>query len=887
MAKYDLLNSRGDAFASFCVSWVSVYFQFATCSRFKAGAAECLHFPPHLEEFYLICKLFIVFDIWDNGIPNFVLAKKLKALKEDIIQWNRNEFGNVVRKKKKELLEALKLLDAKEGVNGLSEVEIGERVVLRSQIQNLLSLEEVSWRQKSRMLCIKEGDNNTKFFHKMANSRRRYNHISMLEIEGLERDWLEWRFEKEEVLRVVKELEGDKAPGPDGFSMAFYHHCWGVVERNILAVFEEFYQHSKFEKSLNATFIALIHKKNDASNIRDFRPISFLGSVYKILAKVLANRLKEVLDQLISESQNSFVGGRQILDSVLIANECVDSRVKSKIPGVICKLDIEKAYDHVNWEALLDLLKRMGFGERWCRWIRTCISTVQFSILFNGSPADFFGSSRGLRQGDPLSPMLFLVLMEVFSRMMKRVEGAGLIRGFRANGRRGGGVCVSHLLFVDDTILFCDADEEQILHVWMLLLCFQAVTGLKVNALKSEMVPIGEVPNVHVLAEILGCWIRSLPMTYLGMPLRASHKSPTIWNPILKRIECKLAKWKKMYLSKGGRLTLLKSTLASLPTYFLSLFTIPTHIANKIERLQRDFLWGDSKTYLVGWNKEDFSKNIRFEIGAGDRVKLWTDQWCGDSPFHLIFPSVYEIASNKEASVASSLDRLGIEERRSWSVQFIQRPNDWEMGGVEEFLRTLASNLPPNENGDRLRWKLTKNGVFNVRSFYKKLRSPLPIIFPWKGVWKVKIPRRVSFFVWTAIWDKILTGDNLRCRGMVFVDWCIMCRCNGETVDHLLLHCGKAYRLWSLFGISWVLPRSVADMLFGWWNWLEKHSSRIWHLAPLCLMWSLWRERNRRTFEDMESSDDQLLASFSGSLFDWSGDSPLRSGRVEEKIEML
>ena len=375
------------------------------------------------------------------------------------------------------------------------------------------------------------------------------------------------------------------------------------MERDVLAVFDEFYQHSKFEKSLNATFIALIPKKNGASNIRDFRPISLVGSVYKILAKVLANRLKEVLNQLISESQNNFVGGKQILDSVLIANECVDSKMKSKIPGVICKLDIEKAYDHVNWEALLDLLKRMGFGVRWCRWIRTCISTVQFSVLFNESSADFFGSSRGLRQGDPLSPMLFLVMIEVFNKMMKRAEGAGLLRGFRAAGRPGGGVGVSHLLFADDTILFCNANEEQILHIRMLLLCFQAVTGLKVNALKSEMVPIGEVPNVFVLAEILGCRVRSLPMTYLGMPLGASHKSPTVWNPILEKFEHKLASWKKMYLSKGGRLTLLKSTVSSLPTYYLSLFTIPMHVKNKIERVQRDFLWGDSKTHLVGWDK--------------------------------------------------------------------------------------------------------------------------------------------------------------------------------------------------------------------------------------------------------------------------------------------
>ena len=129
-------------------------------------------------------------------------------------------------------------------------------------------------------------------------------------IGDMERVWLERKFEREEILQVVKELEGDKAPGPDGFSMAFYHHCWRVVEKDVLAVFEEFFQHCKFEKSLNATFIALIPKKINASNVRDFHPISLVGSVYKILAKVLAIRLRVVLNQLISETQNRFVGGR-------------------------------------------------------------------------------------------------------------------------------------------------------------------------------------------------------------------------------------------------------------------------------------------------------------------------------------------------------------------------------------------------------------------------------------------------------------------------------------------------------------------------------------------------------------------------------------------------
>jgi hypothetical protein len=431
--------------------------------------------------------------------------------------------------------------------------------------------------------------------------------ISFSSIDADECLWLERGFEEQEVWEVVREMNGDKASGPDGFSMAFFQKCWGVLKKDIMAIFSEFYNSCQFERSLKATFVSLIPKKADVMEVKDFRPISFVGGVYKIISKVLANRLKSVLWKIISSSQNAFGGGRQILDSVLIANECLDSQRQSGEAGLLCKLDLEKAYDHVNWDFLLYMLQRCGFGERWREWIKFCVSIVKFSILVNGVPFGFFQSSRGIRQGDHLSPLLFVVVMEALSRMLNASMLQGLLSGFSVGFMGNESLVVNHLLFADDILIFCGAQAEHVRNLRCTFLCFEAVSGLRINLGKSELVPIGGVEDVESLAYILGCRIGSLPMTYLGMPLGASFKSISIWNGVIEKVERRLASWKKLYLSKDDRVTLIYSTLSSITTYYLSLFPIPVSVAKKLERLQREFLWSgfgdETKFHLVNWHR--------------------------------------------------------------------------------------------------------------------------------------------------------------------------------------------------------------------------------------------------------------------------------------------
>ncbi|KAL5541335.1 hypothetical protein UlMin_044595 [Ulmus minor] len=244
-------------------------------------------------------------------------------------------------------------------------------------------------------------------------------------------EWLERPFEEEEIKKAVFGCDREKSPGPDGFTGGFFQDCWDFLKDDIVKVLEEFYLNGKFCGNMNHTFLCLIPKKQDAQKVKDFRPISLVSGLYKILAKLLSNRLREVLEETISLAQGAFVHNRQILDVVLVATEAVEDYRKRGERGVIFKVDFEKAYDYVNWDFLDLVLEKKGFGVRWRSWMRGCIYSANFSIMINGKPRGRFGASRGLRQGDPLSPFLFILVADILGRMMDKAVGIGEVKGFK------------------------------------------------------------------------------------------------------------------------------------------------------------------------------------------------------------------------------------------------------------------------------------------------------------------------------------------------------------------------------------------------------------------------------------------------------------------------
>jgi hypothetical protein len=250
-----------------------------------------------------------------------------------------------------------------------------------------------------------------------------------------------------------------------------------------------------------------------------------------------------------------------------------------------------------------------------------------------------------------------------------------------------------------------------------------------------------------------------------------------------------------------------------------------------------------------GWEK--FSRLAKFEVGDGSRIKFWLDLWCGDGPLKDTYPDLFRLARNKDAFIVDHLQHRN--SSTHWELHFICSVQDWELESVSTFFDLLFSCPVKGHGVDTLVWRSSGKADFLVNWFYKTLVPRVAAEFPWKAIWKPKVPPWVAFYLWTASLGKILTTDYLRKRNIILVSWCCMCKTDGETIDHLLLHCPVAYDLWSfvfsMFGVQWAMPSRVLDLLACWQGRFGRlRSAEIWKAIPHCLMWCLWRERNSRIF---------------------------------------
>jgi hypothetical protein len=270
-----------------------------------------------------------------------------------------------------------------------------------------------------------------------------------------------------------------------------------------------------------------------------------------------------------------------------VLNEVVDFAKRSKNECLILKVDFEKAYDLVSWDFLDYMLGRFGFGGKWRAWMKACVCNGNLSVLVNNTPTKQVNITKGLKQGDPLAPFLFLLVAEGLGSLMTKAVSLGFFKGFKLNSD----ISISHLQYAGDTIFVGEACVENLWSMKAILRWFELISGLKVNLSKSNIFGV----NVHNsflegVATFLHCKVRSLPFTYLGLPVGANPRRESTWKPVLTAIENRLLSWKNKYVSLGGRVVLINSVLASIPIFYLSFMKIRTRVRKAIIRLQRNFL---------------------------------------------------------------------------------------------------------------------------------------------------------------------------------------------------------------------------------------------------------------------------------------------------------
>eukprot|EP00253_Pinus_taeda_P006734 PITA_06734 len=631
---------------------------------------------------------------------------------------------------------------------------------------------------------------------------------------------------------------------------------------------------------------------------------------------------------LISPEKSGYVEGRQIMDGIILTHEIIHSLKQSKQAGMLLKLDLSKAFDKLSWSYIQQMLISFGFCSTWVRWIMSLITSSHFSLLFNGFPSRPFKPSRGIRQGDPLSPFLFVIMAEGLGRHIKQALQSNQLRGISIHNS----LASSHQQFVDDTILYGYPLAQEASRLKSLLNDFSDASGTQVNSSKSQIFFLHTPPSVKsAVSCILGFQSASLPSTYLGAPLTASTIKQPAWKALLEKLDSKLNLWTHRSLNLASRIVLIKSILQAMPLYLFTILAAPKWVLKRLRNMQRDFLWGSSATNrkwaLVKWDNVCKPKN-RGGVGLRDPeysntimnakiwwqwitnpdklwAKIWTAKYTNNMPQAELIRFTPTSGGSLIWNAAKQHHQL-IQKHSFWEIRNEVVPHEreqlqstvhqfWETETINGFRKWRTSHQI-NENAslqstvaleaelkkrsirsessrDILRWGYLPKGAYSTSEAYNLIGDstirPDPL---WERIWSFKAWPKISYFLWLVGHKKILTWDKLRKRNFQGPSICHNCFKNEETLQHLLDTCPIANQLWQKVGFRCQKrcrgPGNIVDTIRQWTK--SPYDCEIlnymWNIIPGIVLWNIWKERNRRIFKSQNSHIEEVWSRVQGNL---------------------
>ncbi|KAK8936556.1 putative ribonuclease H protein [Platanthera zijinensis] len=710
------------------------------------------------------------------------------------------------------------------------------------------------------------------------------------------------RWTDAEIKTAVFSFGRNKAPGYDGVTHSFFTHFWKFTMFEIIAAVKNFFATSTMEAKWKDTLVALIPKCSNPSTPDHFRPISLCSTIYKVTAKILANRMKPLLKKLISEEQAAFVPGRLMTDNCLLAQELIHRlhTTESSTGYMAIKIDLEKAFDRMQWSFVERALLAFNFPPQWIKLIMECISFPRFGLLINGTRSKWINATCGLRQGCPLSPYLFILCSDFLSLLIKANKSPGIGMKINLTAPK-----ISHLLFADDTLLFGSATTRTANELANIMNHYCTLSGEAVNSHKSQVIFGPKVPAATKgnILKLLG-HSSSNAFSYLGIILRPGKCRTADFDKLLDVITGKIRSWGLRHLSLAGRAALIKSTLSAIPLHAIANTPVPMSVINKINSLMSTFFWsGDLQKHSIHYAKWSeiclpleqgglgfknlhlwrrvLMSNVAARVARANgsflartlaakykgrnkftanrsHSKIWKNICLGSNIMEK--HTIWMVGNGMSISTLEDcwlgelpLNRwptfINISALPSLVAELLDCNSNWAVPLLAGFSATLIeaiSRLPRDDVGgmDRLIWTHSEKINMNASVVYE-LECQQGTLFG-SEIWKLKTQPRICMLLWRMINNMLPTNDWLfqhRLRMNADCPW----GCNkAENISHLLGDCrfmGKIKAEMSRLSIQ--INISCTNLMEGLLDDLTNSSGQVKSKILASIIYNIWKARNQ------------------------------------------